>query len=60
VIEVLAVPSSAGGAASPVLVVAVACFVACCFVFFGLRAARIMRERPSDASEFLRKWFGKE
>ena len=42
------------------LSVVLAVLVATGFVFFGVRAVLIMRERPDDAGEFLRRWFGRD
>jgi hypothetical protein len=48
-----------GGDANPVLYVLVAIMMFAAFLSFGLRAVRIVRGRPRDAGEFVRRWFGK-
>jgi hypothetical protein len=42
-----------------VLTATVATLIAIAFMLFGVRAVMIMRDRPRDASEFLRRWFGR-
>jgi LPXTG-motif cell wall-anchored protein len=59
VASLFAAPATGGDNGNTAVVVAVAALVVAGFVFFGLRAVRIMRDRPLGASEFLRRWFGK-
>ena len=42
------------------LSVVVAVLLGIGFVYFGVRAVLIMRDRPDDAGEFLRRWFGRD
>ena len=41
------------------LTATVATLMGIAFVLFGVRAVMIMRDRPRDAGEFLRRWFGR-
>ena len=55
-IETLAaVPASSGADTNPLVNVLVAIMMAAAFLYFGLRAVRIMRDRPRNAAELVRR-----